>query len=80
MTDHYRRPNDNEIVTRAVELLAHGLLPSVLPSTLMREFGLTAEKAHDLASDAIKRHEEKKEPGKRDRLDTEPIDQEEADQ
>ena len=75
MTNRPRRPTDGQVVARALELLAAGLLPSVLPSALMNEFGLTAEQAGDLASDAIKRHEKKKEPGRRGKLDTKPFDE-----
>jgi hypothetical protein len=66
-----RRPSDYQIITRALEMLKSGILTSNLSERLMDEFGLTPDRAHDLAEEAIKLH---KKPGRRGRMDTKPID------
>jgi hypothetical protein len=58
------KPTDREIVTRGLEMLRYGTLPSVLPGRLMDEFGLTPERARELAGKAIEQHKKEKEtPG-----------------
>ena len=67
------KPTDREIIIRGAELLMKtGVLASDLPNWLMREFGLTPERARDLAGKVIERLRKQK----RGRLDTTPIDQE----
>lgn len=66
-----RHTTDYRIISRGVEMLRRGTLPSVLPERLRDEFGLTPERAHKLAASAIELH---KKPGKRGKLDTEPFD------
>lgn len=68
MTDRTRRPSDREIITRALELLRAGSLPSALPGRLMTEFGLTPEKAAEMTGRAISRH-------RRGKLDTKELDE-----
>ena len=66
-------PTDREIISRGVELMMKtGVLASDLPNWLMREFGLSPERARELARKAIARLRQQK----RGRLDTNPIDQE----
>jgi len=48
------KPTDRQILTRALELLAEGLLVSLLPARLMLEFHLSQERAARLASEAIR--------------------------
>ena len=66
-----RRPNDRQVIARALELLHAGFLVSNLPEQLIDELGLTPERAKELTDKAIKLH---KKPGKRGKLDTRPID------
>lgn len=63
------KPTDAQIITFAVGLLRAGILPSAIPNRLMEEYGLTKEKARELAGEAIERHK------KRGKLDTKPLDQ-----
>lgn len=49
------RPTDAKITAFAVALLAAGILPSAIPGRLMDEFGLSAEKAGELAGRAVER-------------------------
>lgn len=51
------QPTDREIIARALELLSEGLLLSFLPQFLMREFGISAERAQRLAIQALRRRE-----------------------
>lgn len=62
-----RRPSDYQIIVRAVEMLRFRILSSDLPDRLMDEFGLTPERAHELAEEAIRLH---KKTGMRTKLDT----------
>lgn len=68
MTDRPRKPTDAQIISFAMALLRAGILPSAIPARLMEEYGLTPEKAGELAGKAISRH-------RRGRLDTKPLDE-----
>ena len=46
---------DSQIITRALELLKAGLLPSNLPERLMAEFGITPKRARRLAGVALRK-------------------------
>lgn len=72
MTDRSRRRADAAIIEYALELLVEGLLPSDLPQRLMTEFGITADRARELADKAIELHKNPVRPGK---LDTKPFDE-----
>ena len=48
-----RRTTDYAIITHAMELLRSGVLASALPEKLMSEYGLSPERAGELASRAI---------------------------
>jgi hypothetical protein len=66
------QPTDREIISHGVELLMKtGILASDLPNWLMIEFGLTPERARDLAGKTIERLRKQR----RGRLDTNPIDE-----
>jgi hypothetical protein len=67
MTHHRHRPNNYQIITRALEMLRFGILTNDLPDRLIDEFGLTPERAHELAAEAIRLH---KKSGMRTKLDT----------
>lgn len=62
-----RPPGDRVIVDRAIELLYEGVLPSVLPSRLMEEYGLSPSRAQYLAGWAVRSYKEqtkdKRKPG-----------------
>lgn len=47
------KATDSEITRFALELLADGLLPSFLPIHLMRQFGISRDRAQRLASEAL---------------------------
>lgn len=49
------KATDREIITRAVALLAEGLLTSLLPGRLKIEFQLTDRRARELAAKALER-------------------------
>ena len=53
-----RRPSDYQTITRALEMLKAGILTSNLPKRLMDEFGLTPDRAHELAGGGDKTPQE----------------------
>ena len=67
-----RQAKDYRVIVRGVELLRAELLVSALPATLITEFGLTPEKAAELAGRTVEIH---KMPGRRGKLDTKPFDE-----
>ncbi|HXV98523.1 MAG TPA: hypothetical protein VEC93_08875 [Anaerolineae bacterium] len=56
---HLQQPAEAEIIARALWLLQSDILPSVIPTKLIEEFGIGLEKAQALSSEAIKRHNAK---------------------
>ena len=62
-----RRPSDHQIITRAIEMLRFRILASDLPDRLIDEFGLTPERAQELAREAIHLY---KKSGMHSKLDT----------
>lgn len=63
------RATDRQIIARALELLKAGILASNLPERLMDEFGLTPERARELAGKAVEQQK------KRGKMDTKPLDE-----
>jgi hypothetical protein len=55
------KPTDRAIITFALALLRAGILASSIPNRLMEEYSITAEKARELASAAIRQHRKTKE-------------------
>lgn len=77
-----KRATDYQIVSFAIGLLRTGTLPSALPEQLISEYGLSPERAGELASRATEIHQKPSwqskpgRPGKRGKLGTKPLDQE----
>jgi hypothetical protein len=69
-----RRPTDNQVIKHGMELLRFGTLAGDLPDRLRDEFGLTSERARDLADRAIA-FSKKPSLSRRGRMDTKPFDQ-----
>ena len=66
------QPTDREIIGHGLELLRDGVFYSALSGRLIKEFGLTSERARKLAAEAITRRKAEGKPGK---LGTKPFNQ-----
>lgn len=58
---HLQEPEEAEIIDRALTLLQEGTLHNDIPMQLVEEFDITLEKARELTSEAIERHNPKQE-------------------